>query len=318
MLAVAVLASSPSAGAQAKPARVAVLCGVRCGGPVFDTFRQTLRELGRVEGQNLVIDFRDGEGQPDRLPALASELLAARPDVMLSTSPQTARALKDATSTVPIVITGVADPVRIGLVPSLARPGGNLTGLTTLPAGGFIAKQLELLKELVPHASRIAVFWNSGNEIHRAHLPEELPQAAERLGVRLQWIDVRASGEIEAAFDTAVRGRAEALLLAGDPLFHNPPGRVPELALRARLPAIYFISDIARVGGGLIAYGPDLNDMFRNAAGYVDRILKGAKPADMPIAQPTKFVLVVNQRTAKALGLAVPAALLLRADEIIE
>jgi putative ABC transport system substrate-binding protein len=317
MVAVTVLVSSSPVGAQAKPARVAMLCVVRCDGPAFDVFRQTLRELGRVEGQNLVLDVRGAAGQLDRLPALASELLAARPDVVLGTSPQSARALKDATSTVPIVIVGVADPVMIGLVPSLARPGGNLTGLTTLPAGGFIAKQLEMLKELLPQASRIAVFWSSKNEIHRAVLPGELPPAAERLGVRLQMIDVHDPGDVEPAFETAVRGKAEALLAAGDPIFHRPAGRLPELALRARLPAIYLDRDVARAGG-LLAYGPDFLDMYRNAAGYVDRILKGAKPADMPIAQPTKFVFVVNQRTAKALGLSIPNALLLRADEIIE
>jgi ABC-type uncharacterized transport system substrate-binding protein len=320
MVAAAVLASPPSVEAQApaKPARVAVLCIVRCAGPSHDTFVGSLRELGRVDGQNLVLDFREAGGQLERLPALAGELLAARPDVIVASSPQGVRAVKDATSSVPIVMIGVADPVLVGLVPSLARPGGNLTGVTTLPARGFIAKQLELLKELLPQASRIAVFWNSTNEIHRANLREELPPAAERLGVRLQWIDVRAPADIEAAFDTAVRGRAEALLAAGDPLFHSPPGRLPELALRARLPAIHFSREVASAGGGLLAYGPDFAEIFRNAAGYVDRILRGAKPADMPIAQPTKFILVVNQRTAKALGLSVPSTLLLRADEIIE
>jgi putative ABC transport system substrate-binding protein len=145
-----------------------------------------------------------------------------------------------------------------------------------------------------------------------------MPPAAERLGVRLQWIDVRAPGEIEAAFETAVRGHADAVLAAGDPLFHSPAGRLPELALRARLPAMYLDSEVARRGGGLLAYGPDFIDMYGNAARYVDRILKGAKPADMPIEQPKKFVLVVNQRTAKALGLTIPSALLLRADEIVE
>ena len=319
-VAVAFAASSAPAGAQpsAKLARVAFLCTIRCDGPSFDAFLHTLRELGHVEGQNLVLDTRGGGGHPDRLPALARELLAARPDVVVASAPQGVRAVRDATSTIPIVMVSVADPVLIGLVPSLARPGGNLTGLATLPARGFIAKQLELLKELLPHASRIAVFWNSRNEIHRANLHEELPSAAERLGVQLQWLDVRDAGELEAAFDSAVRGRAEALLAVGDPIFHRPVGRLPDLALRARLPAVYLDSDVARSGGGLLAYGPDFIEMYRKAALYVDRILKGTKPADMPIEQPSKFILVVNQRTAKALGVAVPSALLLRADEIVE
>jgi putative tryptophan/tyrosine transport system substrate-binding protein len=319
VIALAVSASAAPAAAQppAKPARVALLCTTRCEGPTHDAFVQGLRELGRVEGVNLVLDTRAAGGQYDRLPALAAELLAARPDVIVASAPQGVRAVKDATSTVPIVMVSVADPVLIGLVPSLARPGGNLTGLATLPARGFIAKQLELLKELLPHASRIAVLWNSKNEIHRANLHEELPPAAERLGIRLQLIDVRDARELEAAFDSAVRGQAEGLLAVGDPIFHRPMARLPELALRARLPAVYLDSEVARTGGGLLAYGPDFVEMLRRAALYVDRILKGAKPADMPIEQPSKFLLVVNQRTAKALGLTVPPALLLRANEIV-
>jgi putative ABC transport system substrate-binding protein len=325
MLAAAILAAAMPASwmpayaqAPAKMPRVAVLCTTRCEGPSHDAFLATLHELGRVDGRNVVLDTRTAGGQLERLPVLAGELVAARPDVIVASAPQGVRAAKDATSTVPIVMVGVADPVLIGLVPSLARPGGNLTGLATLPARGFIAKQLELLKELLPHASRIAVFWNSKNEIHRANLHEELPPAAERLGVRLQLIDVRDAAEVERAFDTAVRGRAEALLAVGDPIFHRPVGRLPELALRARLPAVYLDSEVARSGGGLLAYGPDFIEMYRKAAMYVDRILKGGKPAEMPIEQPSKFLLVVNVRTAKALGVTVPSALLLRADEIIQ
>ncbi len=322
-LAVLVVAvPAPWMPAQAQTAarlpRVAVLCTARCEGPTHEAFLGTLRELGRVDGRTIVLDTRSAGGQLDRLPALAGELVAARPDVMVASAPQGVRAARDATSTVPIVMVSVADPVLIGLVPSLARPGGNLTGLTTLPARGFIAKQLELLKELLPQAARIAVFWNSKNEIHRANLREELLPAAERLGVRLQWIDVHDSVDLEAAFDSATRGHAEALLVAGDPIFHRPVGRVPELALRARLPAVYLVAEMASSGGGLLAYGPDFIEMYRKAAVYVDRILKGGRPAEMPIEQPSKFLLVVNLRTAKALGVAVPSALLLRADEIIQ
>jgi putative ABC transport system substrate-binding protein len=306
------------AQAPAKMPRVAVLCTTHCAGPSHDAFLGTLRELGRVDGRTIVLDTRAGGGQLDRLPVLAGELLAARPDVIVASAPQGVRAVRDATSTVPIVMVGVADPVLIGLVPSLARPGGNLTGLATLPARGFIAKQLELLTEMLPHATRIAVFWNSKNDIHRANLHEELPPAAERLGIRLHLIDVRDGAELEAAIDSAARGGAQALLAVGDPIFHRPVRRVPELALRARLPAIYLDAEVARSGGGLLAYGPDFLEMYRKAAVYVDRILKGGKPSEMPIEQPSTFLLVVNQRTATALGVVVPSALLLRADEIVE
>jgi len=297
--------------------RVAVLCPNRCEGPSYDAFRGGLRDHGWIEGQNIVLDARGADGEFGRLRMLAAELLGARPDAMVAMAPQPVRAAKDATSTVPIVMIAVADPVLIGLVPSLARPGGNLTGVTTLPARGLIAKQLELLKELLPAASRIAVFWNSRNEIHRANLPEELPEAANRLGVRLQMIDVREVGEVEAGFDAAVRGRADALLVVGDPVTFAQAARVPPRALRARLPAIYLARDIA-LAGGLMTYGPDFLAIYRRAAGHVDRILRGAKPADMPIEQPTTFQLVINLKTARDLGLAVPPSLLVRADEVIE
>ena len=315
-----VLLAAPLAGRAQPPAasekRVAALCTTRCEGRAFDALRRGLREHGWIEGKNLRLDVRGAEGQPGRLRGLADELLAARPDVMVAMAPQPVRAARDATSTVPIVMVAVADPVSIGLVPSLTRPGGNLTGVTTLPGRGFIAKQVELLKELVPAASRIAVFWNSRNEIHRGNLGEEL-LLAEQLGVQFQRIDVREIAEVEPAFEAAVRGRADALLVVGDPITFAPAARVPERALQARLPAIYLARDVA-VAGGLIAYGPDFLQIYRRAADYVDRILKGAKPADMPIEQPTTFELVVNLKTARALGLTVPPSLLVRADEVIE
>jgi len=232
-------------------------------------------------------------------------------------SPQPIRAAKDATSTIPIVMMFVADPVRIGLVPNLTRPGGNLTGVTSLPATGFIAKQLTLLREMVPGATRVAVFWNSTNEIHRAVLPGELPPAAEQLGVRLSMIDVRKPDDIEPGFDAAVTAQAQALLVAGDPLFHRPPRRLPDLALRHRLPAIYFDNGVA-AAGGLMSYGPDYLPSVRRAAAQTDRILRGAKPGDIPIEQPSTFLLSINQRTAKALGITVPPSLLLRATEVLE
>jgi putative ABC transport system substrate-binding protein len=300
-----------------RPARVGYLCAARCEGPVFEAFRDGLRQLGWVEPRTLVLDIRGAGGQLDRLPALARELVDLKPDVFVATAPQPVRAAKEAAGGIPVVFIAVADPVQAGLVKSLARPGGTVTGLATLVPGGFIAKQVELLKEIVPAAARLAVLTNPTNEIHRLHLPVEMPQAAQALGLRVQFWPASAAAQIEPAIEAAVRDRADILLVAGDPLFHAPADRIPALAARARLPAIYLFRDLARAGG-LVAYGPDLPAMYRQAASYVDRILRGAKPADLPVEQPTKFELVVNLKAAKALGLTIPPSVLLRADEVIE
>jgi ABC-type uncharacterized transport system substrate-binding protein len=301
-----------------KPVRIAFVCGSRCEGAAYDAFLQGLRELGRVEGRNLVVDVRGAEGRPDRLPGLVAELLAAKPDIIVAVAPQPARAAKDATSTIPIVFVAVADPIALGVVTNLARPGGNVTGLSTLVPGGFMGKMLHLLKEAVPPASRIAVLWSSKNPLHVDLIPKELIPAAEPLGVRLQMLDVTEPGGIAPAVEAAVRERAQALLVAGDPMFHRPVGRVPELALRAKLPSLYLDRVVVVEGGGLLSYGPDFGGMFRRAAVYVDHILKGAKPGDLPVEQPTKFDLVINLKTAKALGLTIPQSLLQRADQVIE
>jgi putative ABC transport system substrate-binding protein len=301
-----------------KPTRIALVCGARCEGGGFDAFRQGLRDLGLVEGRNLVVDVRGAEGQPDRLPALVAELVAEKPDIIVAVAPQPARAAKDAAGIIPVVFVAVADPIASGLVPSLARPGGNVTGLSTLVPGGFMGKSLQLLKEAVPTASRIGVLWSSKNPLHVALIPKELLPSAQPLGVQLQMLDVTDPAGLAPAVDAAVREQAQALLVVGDPMFHRPFGRIPELALRARLPSLYLDRDVVRVGGGLISYGPDWSVMFRRAAVYVDRILKGAKPADLPVEQPTKFELVINLKTAKALGLTVPQSLLQRADQVIE
>jgi putative ABC transport system substrate-binding protein len=308
-----------SAGAQpaGKVARIGMLCGVRCEGPSYDALREGLRELGWIEGRNLVVEVRSAEGQRERLPALATELVSLKVDVIVAVAPEPSRAARNATSTIPIVMIGVADPVAVGLAESLARPGGNVTGLSTLVPGGFSTKSLALLKESVPNASRIAVFWNSRNEVHQKILPVELPPAAQALGVRLQMIDIREPADIERGFDAAVRERAQALLVIGDPIFHTPTHRLPDLAARNRIPAIYLVRSLVHAGG-LISYGPDFSQMFRRAATYVDRILKGARPADLPIEQPTKFELVINLKTAKALGLTFPPSVLALADQIIE
>ena len=314
------LAAPLSAEAQPAPksARVALVCGARCEGGGYDAFREGLRDLGRVEGRNLVVDVRSAEGRPDRLPALVAELVAGGPDIIVAVAPQPALAAKNAAGDIPVVFVAVADPIAIGLVPGLARPGGNVTGLSTLVPGGFMGKLLHLLKETVPSASRIAVLWSSKNRLHVDLIPKELTPSAEPLGVRLQMLDVTEPGGIAPAVEAAVRERAHALLVLGDPMFHRPFGRVPELALRAKLPSVYLDRDVVTVGGGLLSYGPDWGVMFRRAAVYVDHILKGAKPGDLPIEQPTKFDLVINLKTAKALGLTIPPSLLQRADQVIE
>ena len=294
------------------------MCGARCEGGGYDVFRQALRDLGRVEGRDLVIDVRGAEGQWDRLPALVAELLDAKPDIIVAVAPQPARAAKNASSVIPIVFVAVADPIALGIVTNLARPGGNVTGLSTLVPGGFMGKMLALLKEAVPTASRIAVLWNSKNPLHVALVPKELLPAAESLGVRLQMLDATEPSGISPTIEAAVRDRAQALLVLGDPMFHRPFGRLPELALRARLPAMYLDQDVVKIGGGLLSYGPDWAVMFRRAAVYVDHILNGAKPGDLPVEQPTKFDLVINLKTAKALGVAIPRSLLARADQVIE
>ncbi|HSE03480.1 MAG TPA: ABC transporter substrate-binding protein [Methylomirabilota bacterium] len=319
-LAGSLLAAPLSVGAQPtpKPARVALVCGARCEGGGYDAFRQGLRDLGWVEGRNLVVDVRGAEGQPDRLPALVAELVAGRPDIIVAVAPQPARAAKDAAGAIPLVFVAVADPIAAGLVPDFARPGGNVTGLSTLVPGGFMGKMLQLLKEAVHTASRVAVLWSSKNPLHITLIPKELTPAAPPLGVQLQMLDVTDPTGIAPAVEAAVQGRAQALLVLGDPMFHRPFGRVPDLALRARLPSMYLDRDVVAMGGGLLSYGPDWGVMFRRAATYVDKILKGAKPGDMPVEQPSKFDLVINLRTAKALGLTIPPALLQRADQVIE
>ena len=311
------LASAAAGQAPPKPARVAMVCGVRCEGAAIEAFWQTLRDAGRIDGQNLVREMRGAEGEYDRLPGIFNDVLSRRPDVIVAVAPQPARAAKTATSTIPIVMLFVADPVLIGLVPSLSHPGGNITGVTTLPAQGFIAKQVELLKELVPGATRIGVLWNSTNDIHRAGLPRELPPAAQRLGVHFQMLDVRGPADIDPAFEAAVKEQANAMLVVGDPVFHNPPRRLPDLALRHRMPTMFLFREAVQAGA-LMAYGPDLVQTIRRGAIQVDRILKGTRPGDIPMEQPDTFRLVLNARTAHALGIAVPSSLLLRANEVVE
>lgn len=297
-------------------ARLGIICGVRCEGMGYEALSEGLSRLGWVEGRNLIVDKRGAGGEQARLPALAAELVALKPNVLVAVGPQSTRAAKDATGAIPIVMVAVADPVGVGLVQSLARPGGTVTGFTTLVPGGFGGKQLELLTQALPGATRIAVFVNPKNDTAMKIFPADVPPAAARLGVRLQVIEVSSPVDLERAIDTALSERAEGLLVYGDPMFHTPPQRLPDLAARARLPAIYLVREVTQAGG-LMSYGPDFEDMFRRAASYVDRLLKGAKPGDLPIEQPTKFQFVINLKTATVLGRTIPPSLLQRADEVI-
>jgi putative ABC transport system substrate-binding protein len=285
--------------------------------PAQMAFYDEMRERGYVEGRNLVVERRNAAGQIDQLPKLARELVALRPDLIVAFAPQPSRAVKDATSTIPIVIGFVADPVRLGLVGTLARPGGNLTGVATLVPGGFMAKLLDLLHQVVPKATRIAVLVNPANEMMRVLAMQEIPEAARQLGIQVQMVEARTPDELEPAFNAAVRGRAEALLANADAVWGNPPSLLPQLVARTGLPAIYLVRAQA-LAGGLMSYGPDFVELSRRAAGYVDLILKGAKPGDLAIEQPTKFDLVINLKTAKALGITIPQSLLQRATELIE
>ena len=280
-----------------------------------EAFRQGLRGLGYVEGQNIALENRWAEGRFDRLPALAGELVRVRVDLIVTAGTPAARAAKETTTTIPIVAVAVGDPVGTGLVASLARPGANLTGLSDITVD-LSAKRLELLKEVVPTASRVAVLWNPAHPTNPLQL-RETQVAAQALGMRLQSLEVRGSDELERTFAAMRRERPGALVVLSDPFMLLHRGRLADLAAKNRLPAMYPWREHAEAGG-LMAYGPNLPDLFRRAATYVDKILKGAKPADLPVEQPTRFELVINLKTAKALGLTFPPSVLIRAEHVIQ
>jgi len=277
-------------------------------------FRRGLRELGYIEGKNIVIEWRSSEGILDRNPALAAELVRLKVDVIVSAAVSLTRAAKAATSTVPIVMAQDADPVGNGFVASLARPGGNITGLSTL-APELSGKKLEILKEVVPTLSRVAVFETS---TYRDTTSKEIELAAQALKIKIQYLDVRSPTEFERAFREAVKGRADAVLMeVAGPVNIPHRKKTPELAAKNRLPVMYRRAQDVEAGG-LMTYGVDLNDLDRRAAVYVDKILKGAKPADLPIEQPRKFEFFVNLKAAKQIGLTIPQSVLYRADKIIK
>ena len=283
--------------------------------PLLESFRQGLRELGSVEGQTIAIEYRFAEGRPERLPALAAELVRLKVDVIVTAASPAPEAAKQATSTIPIVFTVSADPVAVGLVASLARPGGNITGLANM-APDVVGKQLELLKEVVPKVSRVAVLRNPNNPGQSVVL-REAEGAARTLGLQLHIVPARTPTEIETAFAAMRSQRAGGVLVVRDGLFLAQRTQIATLAAKSRLPAVYSFRDQVEAGG-LMAYGANSPQMYRRAATYVDKILKGAKPADLPVEQPTKFEFVINLKTANALGLKIPQSLLGRADEVIQ
>jgi len=296
-----------------KIARIGVL-GPSSRDPLVEAFKQGLRELGYVEGQNIRIEYRSTEGRSERLPGLAADLVSLKVEVIVASS-QGAVAARQATTTIPIVMPIITDPVRLGLVASLAKPGGNATGLATqndeLPG-----KWIELVKEALPSVSRVAVLvhpsYDGGVQLKASQA------AARSLDMRLHALKVESPDDLVSAFEEIQKNRDQALIVSSSPLFYQQRTRLVEFAAKHRLPTIYHQSEFVVRSGGLMSYGADFRDLFRRSASYVDKILKGAKPGDLPVEQPTKFELVINRRTAKALGLTLPQSLLLRAARVVE
>jgi putative ABC transport system substrate-binding protein len=314
-----ILASSHFAEAQQpkKVLRIGILFGGRppAVSDRLEAFRQALNELGYVEGKNIVIEARYAEGKLDRLPALASELVRLNSDVIVTGGPQSTRSAKNATSTIPIVMGQDSDPVGSGFVASLARPGGNISGLSNFNAelGG---KRLELLKEIVPKLSRMTVIGTSTEPANALFL-KEAHLGAAALGIKLQYADVRGTKDLEAGFLEATKGRADAVLVLPASILFSQRTKIADLAAKRQLPAMYISREFVE-DGGLISYGTSVPDLFRRAAIYADKILKGANPGDLPIEQPTKFELVINLKAAKQIGLAIPANVLARADKVVK
>ena len=315
------LLAAPLAGAQqpaTKVFRIGLLGTVPLTEPgaarIWGGFFEGLRQLGYVEGQNILIEGRYSEGRSERLPTLAAELVRLKVDVIVAAA-YTPDAAKGATSTIPIVMTNDADPVGRGLVASLARPGGNVTGLTTR-SSDLVGKHLQLLKEAMPQLSRVAVLSNPAQPQHQPSL-RVAEVAARGLKVQLEILEARAPTRLAGALSVVTKESVDALLVLGDPMFFGERRRIAELAAKSRLPLVGNQAEYAEAGG-LLTYGIDQRDNFRRAVTYVDKILKGAKPGDLPVEQPTKFELVINMETAKALGLTIPPSLLQRADQVIE
>jgi ABC-type uncharacterized transport system substrate-binding protein len=283
-------------------------------GSGFEIFRRELRALGYVDGKNVIIEYRSAEGKIDRLPALADELVHLKVDVLVTPGGIDAITAKKATSTIPIVFVSVPDPVGSGLVDSLARPGGNITGLTSITAE-LVGKRMELLKEMVPKLSRVAVLWNPQDPTS-VQSWKEGQLAARDLGLQLHSMEVKSSDKLESAFKEATKARSTAFVMAVGSFFGSYQKQIADLAAKHRLPAIYNREDWVD-SGGLMSYGPDRTEPYRRAAVFVDKILMGAKPADLPVEQPTKFELIINLKAAKQIGLTIPPNVLARADRVI-
>ena len=305
------LSAAVEAQKPAKISRIGVLRPGALPDAEFEAFRQGLSKLGYIEGKNIIIEPRFAEGRVDRLHELVVELIQLKSDIIVTSGAPHTRAAKEATSTIPIVMVNVGNPVGAGLVISLARPGGNITGLTTISAD-LRGKRLELLKETISRVSRVAVLWNPNAPAGR----EETEIAARSLGLKLQLLEVRDPEDLDGAFRAAVRERAQALVVPRNPVTMNERERIAQLAIKSRLPAVYDEREFVEAGG-LMSYGTNLADLNRRAATYVDKILKGAKPGDLPVEQPTKFELVINLKTAKQIGLTIPPHVLARADKVI-
>jgi putative tryptophan/tyrosine transport system substrate-binding protein len=285
---------------------------------VFDIIRRGFAELGYVEGQNIRFEARGGDGTIDRLPTLASELVSLEVDVIVALATPAGRAAQHATSVIPIVVGSMGDPVQDGLVTSLSRPGGNLTG-TTFLGPELVPKRLALLKELMPAVREIAVLWHPGafSEQTTSGMMKQVTETAAGLGLRLQLVEARSPDDLERAFSDMEKGRADALLEFPSPMLYEARRHIVDLAAKHRLPAMYNAREFVEVGG-LISYGANVPELNRRTAIYADKILKGAKPSDLPVEQPTRFELAINRKTAKTLGIEVPPALLATADEVIE
>ena len=306
--------------AEAQPRRIGFLSSnsARLAQHLVDAFRQGLLELGYVDGQNIRIEYRFADGKFGPLPALAAELVGLNVDVIVAVASNAVFAAKGATATIPIVMVNVGDPVGLGIVASLARPGGKVTGLSYLPVPGLeiVGKHLELLKQAIPQIRRIGVLWNPDNRASALGL-KDLKATARSYGVQLQFIEAREPNELDAAFAAIRSARLEALLVLADAMFTVHRARLADLAIKNRLPSMHGNREYVEAGG-LMSYAPNSVANYRRAAVFVDKILKGAKPADLPIEQPTTVELVLNLKTAKALGLTIPPSLLLRADQVIE
>jgi putative ABC transport system substrate-binding protein len=312
LLAVAVIAEAQQA---AKVSRVGLLAGGRGFGSAGDAFRHSLRELGWVDGQNMAIESRLAEASLERLPQLAAELARLKVAAIVADGDTAIYAAKRVTSTIPIVFIAVGDPVSEGFVASLARPGGNITGLTSISAE-LSGKRLELLKEAFPKVSRVSLLWNPANSSNLLEF-KEMEVSARTLGLKLQSLEVRGLDDFQGAFARAAKDRANALILVRDPLIDSEHFRILDFVIDKRLVSVHGEQQFVEAGG-LMSYGPSRIELFRRAATYVDKILKGAKPADLPVEQPTKFELVINLKTAKQIGVTIPQSVLFRADKVIK